>query len=214
MDQATTTDEILVERIRAGEYSLYGILADRHRQSVCRVVGRMLRGDSEVEDVVQETHLKAFSRLHQLQNEACFSTWLRRIAVNQSLQYLRSACRLQYVGGEDAPAYSNACNAAGSWSLDPEHQASAKEVRDALNRALETLNSQLRPVFVMKEIDGFTTREIGSRLGISEVAVRTRLHRAKNKLRRSLQQTVSKPAKPDVWGKPSPSIAALLMEVA
>lgn len=196
MTECTATDEVLIRRIQAGESSLYQMIIDRHHHSLHRMVSNILRGDSDAEDVLQETYLRAFTRLDQFRHESRFSTWLRRIAFNQALQRLRSARHLQYAGDEWVPEYEAATPLTPSESLDPEWYTSAKEIAVALERAVRKLRPSLRSVFILKEVEFLTVRDISARLGVSEACVKTRLHRAKLQLRQSLKDFTSTPEFP------------------
>ncbi len=191
MTEKTATDEVLIQRIQAGESSLYQTIVDRHHRSLQRMVSDILRGDSDTEDVLQETYLRAFTKLHQFRHESRFATWLRRIALNQALQRLRSARHLKCTGDEWIAEYEAAAPLTLSETLDPERHASAKEIAAALERALDQLRPSLRSALILKEVEFLTVRDISARLGVSESCVKTRLHRAKLQLRRSLKDVTS-----------------------
>ncbi len=207
MIDAATTDEDLVKRIQEGESSLYEVLMDRYSQPLHRLVSGILRGDSESEDVVQEAHFRAFTHLHQFRHESRFSTWLHRIAVNQALQYRRSAWRLQYMGDDWGTEYPTAPDSPLSQSRDPERQASVHELRAAVGK----LRPELRAVVAMKVFEGLSTREIAARLAITETCTKTRLHRAKKQLRQSLGGAERNT---NSWWMRSPSAATLNAEAA
>src|SRR5215510_5341475 len=89
----TTSDEEVVERVRAGETELYEIIMRRYNQRLYRVARSILRDDNEAEDVMQDAYVRAFEHLDQFAGEAKFATWLTRIAVNESLHRARLRSR-------------------------------------------------------------------------------------------------------------------------
>ena len=214
MNSPATTDEALVAGIQAGESALCEILVDRYHQSLHCLVTGILHGDSESEDVMQETYLQAFDRLHQLRDTSSFSTWLRRIAVNKALQYRRSTWRLQYIGDELATERPTTVSSSCSGFGDPERQAAASELRAALDDAIEALRPQSRAVFVMREVEHLTTHEIASRLGITEACAKTRLHRARKQLRQSLARAATNSRRSRCRSWRSPSVAMWIAEAA
>jgi RNA polymerase sigma-70 factor (ECF subfamily) len=214
MSQPAAPDEALVARIQAGESSLYGVLVERYQESLHRVVASMLRGDSESDDVLQEAHLRAFTRLAQFRGESRFSTWLHRIVVNQALQYRRSTWRVQYMRQGCIPESRTGEDPPLSRMLSPEHHTAAGEIRAALASAMDALPPSHRCVFEMKEIEHLTTREIGSRLGITEACAKTRLHRAKAQLRESLRDFVRTSPGPRRHWQPLSSLSPIATEAA
>ena len=87
------TDADLVERVRAGEHGLYEVLMRRHNERLYRAARAIIGDESEVEDVMQQTYMNAFSHLHQFESRAQFSTWLTRILVNEASHRLRARQR-------------------------------------------------------------------------------------------------------------------------
>lgn len=214
MNQPAAPDEALVARIQAGESWLYEVLVDRYQESLHRLVASMLRGDSESDDVLQEAHLRAFTRLAQFRGDSRFSTWLHRIVVNQALQYRRSTWRVQYMREECIPDSPKGEDLPLSQMCSPERHAASGEFRAALSDAVDALPPALRSVFVLKETEHLTTREIGSRLGITEACAKTRLHRAKAQLRQSLRDFVHVAPSPRHHWRAIPSFTAMATEAA
>lgn len=195
------TDADVVERIRAGDIGAYEILVHRYHEPLRRRIATFLRGDAESEDIMQEAHVRALTRLHQLRGAAQFPTWLTRIAVNRALQYLRSGTRLHYIGDDWLRLSHLTAGAQHNSSVSPEKQAAAKELRAAIETALKALPPSLRSVFVMKEIERLSTSEISARLGITPACMKTRLHRARKQLRPALRRAASVPPKVGPYGQ-------------
>ena len=181
-----STDEELVRRIVEGDASLFEILMRRHNQRVYRAVRAVLRSDDDAEDVMQQAYLNAYQHLHQFAGDAQFSTWLTRIAVNEALGRRRKRIRsdvLAHKGTEDVDL-----TLVESDTPDPEEQASHSELRDVMEREVAALPDAFRMVVVLRDVEGLSTSETATTLGISEDLVKQRLHRARNLLRENLYQ--------------------------
>lgn len=186
---ALIPDEDVIERVRAGQAALFEILMRRHNQRVYRVARAILGNDTEAEDVMQETYLRAFVHLDQFENRAKFSTWLTKIAVHEALARARKAGRLESLDaeadGETTPRLEPMSN-----SRNPEEQLFGKQMQALLERALDTLPPSYRSVFVMREIEEMSTAETAGALGVTEEVVKTRLHRARGMLQADLYSRV------------------------
>ena len=171
-------DEDIVARILEGETALFEVLMRRYNQRVYRAVRAVLRDDDVAEDVMQQAYLNAYAHLGQFERRAQFSTWLTRIAVNEALA--RRGKRS--MGEED----ESVMELVPSSDPDPEQQTYASELRDAMQREVESLPDTFRAVFVLRDVEGLSTSETSESLGISEDLVKTRLHRARTQLRDNL----------------------------
>ncbi|BDG05277.1 RNA polymerase sigma factor [Anaeromyxobacter oryzae] len=186
-------DEEVVRRVRAGETALYEVLMRRHNRAVYRAVRAILRDEAEVEDVMQQAYLRAYSRLDQFRGEARFSTWMISIALNEARGRLRRRATEATLddgteGDATAPGFSE------TLPSDPEQQASALELASITERAVDRLPSDLRTVFMLRTIEGLDTADAAEALGVSEDVVKTRLHRARAHLRAALADAVEQSA--------------------
>lgn len=171
------TDLEIVERVKNGETALYEIIMRRYNQRLYRVARAILRDDGEAEDVMQDAYVRAYQHLDQFNGAAQFSTWLTRIAINESLHRLRLRNRNILIGdmdgdGEDSMKLSES-------SLDPERSASVAEVGDLLEKALLNLPEPYRVVMMLRDIEEMSTAETAAALDISEQNVKVRLHRGR-----------------------------------
>ena len=189
------TDEEVVGRILMGQTALFEILMRRYNERMYRVSRAIVRDDSEAEDVMQQAYVNAYANLRQFAGKARFSTWLTRIAVNESLARLRH--RGKYEPYDDEPSSVEPFMADQS-PPDPERQASSGELRVLLEWAIEKLPDGAREVFVLREVEGMSTAEVGETLGVSEDVVKTRLSRAKTALRRTVIERTGSTA-PEVF---------------
>ena len=191
----TLTDEEVVGRILAGQTALFEILMRRYNERMYRVSRAIVRDDSEAEDVMQQAYVNAYANLRQFAGKARFSTWLTRIAVNESLARLRH--RGKYEPYDDERSSVEPFMAEQS-SPDPERQAFSGELRALLEWAIEKLPDGAREVFVLREVEGLSTAEVGDALGVSDDVVKTRLSRAKSALRRTVMERTGSTA-PEVF---------------
>ena len=180
-------DEEIVARVVAGDTSLFEVLMRRHNTRLYRTVRSIVKDETEVEDVMQQTYVAAFGSLRQFAGTAKFSTWLMRIAINEALGRRRRA--LQLVPDEEAEEKEpEGPMKVVSESADPEEQASRRELASLLELAIDRLPESFRTVVMLREIEGLSTAEAADVLGVSEELVKTRLHRAKRQMRESLIQ--------------------------
>jgi RNA polymerase sigma-70 factor (ECF subfamily) len=182
------TDEDLVRQVLGGDTSLFEQLMRRYNERLYRVARAIVRDDHEAEDVMQQAYVNAFSHLDQFNGSARFSTWLTRIAVNESLARLRRQDR--YVPLHDRLAEGGLQN--------PERRAIVRELRGHLETAIDELPDGTREVFVLRAVQGLSTSEVAACLDVSEDVVKTRLSRARAALRRILLERVS-PTVADVF---------------
>jgi RNA polymerase sigma-70 factor (ECF subfamily) len=183
----TLTDEEVVGHVLTGQTALFEILMRRHNERVYRVARAIVRDDGEAEDVMQQTYVNAYANLRQFAGKARFSTWLTRIAINESLA--RARRRGKYEVFDDEVSNVEPFMAGGS-SPDPERQTLTGEVRALLEWAIDRLPDGAREVFVLREVEGVSTAEVAQSFGVSEDVVKTRLSRAKAALRRTLIEKV------------------------
>jgi RNA polymerase sigma-70 factor, ECF subfamily len=187
------SDMEIVQKIRDGETALFEVLMRRHNQRVYRAVRAVMHEEADVEDVMQQAYINAFSHLFQFEERAQFSTWLIRIALNEAFARRRkmkapeSVVRIQVQLEDDRGGYMEALT---SPEADPERQAYAQELRRVSEAAVDTLPEHYRTVFMLRDIEGLSTSETGEGLGLGEEAVKTRLHRARAMIRRAVTDRI------------------------
>ena len=169
-------DGELVERIRAGEKTLYEIVMRRYNQRLYRVSRAIVQDEQEAEDIVQETYTRAYLKLDQFTGAAKFSTWLTKIAINEALARIRKR------GRETAGPSENL----GSPRSNPEQQTLRREAQVMIEAAVDALPGSLRSVFMLRDIEEMNTVETAECLGLTVETVKIRLHRARRLLRKDL----------------------------
>jgi RNA polymerase sigma-70 factor, ECF subfamily len=181
---AALDDEEVVARVLAGDVSLFEILMRRYNQRLFRVARGILADDAEAEDVAQEAWVRAFRELAGYRGEARLATWLTRIACHEALARAQKRRRLVQVGGEPPEPLAV--------SLGPERELENRELKAALQEAVEALPTPLRSVFCLREVEDLSTEETADALGLSAENVRVRLHRAKRTLRQTLDERIGR----------------------
>ncbi|MBX3586573.1 MAG: RNA polymerase sigma factor RpoE [Ramlibacter sp.] len=178
------TDLMLVERTVAGDQRAYELLVIKYQRRIERLIGRMVRDVDLVEDIAQETFIRAYRALAQFRGEAQFYTWLYRIAVNTAKKALVDLKRNPLIshsamrGGEDDDETYAGENELTT-SETPETVLAAKEIAATVNAAMEALPEELRQAVTLREIEGLSYEEISEVMGCPIGTVRSRIFRAR-----------------------------------
>jgi RNA polymerase sigma-70 factor (ECF subfamily) len=185
----------LVARARRGEREAFAAIIQRNNRRLYRVARGVLRDDTEAEDVVQETYVRAFSAIGQFRGEAGLSTWLTRIALNESLDRLRRRRPSVGLAAIDEPENRREDRVVrlhpAMADANPEKAAALSEIRALVERAVDDLPEAFRLVFVMRDIEEMSIEETAAQLGIRAETVKTRLHRARRLLRGRLEDSLA-----------------------
>jgi RNA polymerase sigma-70 factor, ECF subfamily len=182
------TDEALVSAAKNGNQRAFEVLVERHQQRMLGFARRYTRVREDAEDVVQQTFQKAFTRLNQFQGKSSFSTWLTRIAINESLMLLRHGHALREVSVDDhSEAKGNAALLEmPDSSPDPEASYLRRERAEILSEMLGNLRPGMRTAIELRELAELSTEETARRMGVSVAAVKARLFHARKKLQEKL----------------------------
>ncbi|AMO22106.1 RNA polymerase sigma factor RpoE [Ramlibacter solisilvae] len=179
------SDLMLVERATAGDQRAFELLVLKYQRRIERLIGRMVRDADLVEDIAQETFIRAYRALGQFRGEAQFYTWLYRIAVNTAKKALVDLKRDPLVsetalkaGSEDEDETSAVENELTS-AETPETVLAAKEIAATVNSAMEALPDELRQAVTLREIEGLSYEEIAEVMNCPIGTVRSRIFRAR-----------------------------------
>ncbi len=187
------SDADLVARLKAGDQAAYAQLVEEHAGRIYRLALRMMGNEADAEDVLQETFLNAFRSIDRFEERSSLSTWLYRIASNAALMRLRRKEPEQV--SVDEPLERDNGDLVPRQFFDfcclPEEDLLRDEAVAEMNRAVEELPPTLRSVFILRDIEGLSTEETANALGLSVSAVKSRLMRARLKLRERLSQYFS-----------------------
>ena len=179
-DGLEQSDEDVIRQVLDGKTAMFELLMRRYNERVYRAARAILRNEQEAEDVMQQAYVNAFAHLDRFAGAARFSTWLTRIAINESLARVKRGHLRQALDGVSAaPRAHRAAD-------DPERHAIAVELRGHLEAAIDTLPDGLRAVFVLRDVEGLSTSEVAVSLSVSSDVVKTRLLRARAALKHCL----------------------------
>ena len=186
--QSSLHDIELVHQVKGGHVEAFNELVNRHERKILRLTQHITGNREDAEDTLQETFLKAFSRLSQFQEDAQFYTWLVRIAVNESLMKLRKRKAAPTVS-LDEPIETEEDfipREITAWEENPEQPDARRELQEIRDRAVHSLSPLLRSVFVLRDLEQLSTEETAEALNLSVPAVKSRLLRARLQLREKL----------------------------
>jgi len=181
----TLGDDEIIRCVVAGQTALFEILMRRHNPRVFRTTRAILRDDAEAEDAMQDTYVRAFMSLATFEGRALFSTWLTRIAVYEALARVRRRRQFDLLSSsEELEAESTTAIPFAGQS--PEQNAADVETSTLVERAVDALPDGFRAVFMLRAVEEMSTAETAECLGIPEDTVKTRLHRARALLQKTL----------------------------
>lgn len=177
-------DVLLVERTLAGDQRAFELLVVKYQRRIQRLIGRMVRDVDLVEDIAQETFLRAYRALHQFRGDAQFYTWLYRIAVNTAKKSLMDM-KNDPVVSESSLRHSDEdeeTSGPGNEPMEeesPESLLAAKEIAAMVNAAMQALPEELRQAVTLREIEGMSYEEISAEMNCPIGTVRSRIFRAR-----------------------------------
>ncbi|NEH61154.1 RNA polymerase sigma factor [Rhizobium ruizarguesonis] len=189
------SDADLVPLAKMGDEPAIRTIVQRHNQRLFRTARAIVRNDAEAEDVVQAAYVKAFTNLATFRGDAQLSTWLTRITLNEALSRVRA--RKNTTGLEEIEMQTTARGGevlqfpSFLSATDPEAELARSQARHLLENAVDELPDDFRAVFVLRDIEGMSTDEAASYLGIRPETAKSRLHRARKMMRQSIEKQLS-----------------------
>jgi RNA polymerase sigma-70 factor (ECF subfamily) len=183
-----------LDALRDGDRAEFARIVEEYSPMVYRLGLKMLNNPQDAEDILQETFIKAYKYIHSFDGRSSVSTWLYRIATNEALMSLRKK-RPDTISIDMPSIFESEPQEPLQiidWCCLPEDEYLTAEGRLRLDQAAERLPESLRIVFVLRDIEGLSTRETAEVLNISEMAVKTRLSRARLRLREDLSKYYGK----------------------
>jgi len=179
----------LVSAAKAGGVAAFEELVNRYERKIFRLGMNITQNREDAEDVMQDAFLKSFQNLDQFQGNSRFYTWLVRIAVNEALMKLRKRRPNQVsldepLTGDDDSFFREI----EDWGPSPEQRFAQTELNEILTQVIGELDPIFRVVFLLRDVEGISTEETAQILGISVAAVKSRLLRARLKLRQYLNK--------------------------
>lgn len=185
--QDQNQDEELVRLAQAGNARAFEALVVKYQRRIARHVARYIKRASDVEDVVQDAFIRAYRGLATFRGDSAFYSWLYRIATNTALTFLGKQ-REEITLGDDAPEErADAFDPGISDGENPERTLIAKQIAEAVQRALAKLQPQLAEPLMLYEVEGKSYGEIAAMLAIPIGTVRIRIFRAREFIARRLE---------------------------
>lgn len=191
VDGGASGEAELLSALRGGESQAFETLVRRQGPRMLVIAKRILPGEQDAADAVQDAFLSAFQALARFEGGSTLSTWLHRITVNACLLKLRSKARRPVVSIEVlCPRFDDVghqLDPAAPWVEQPLQQLEDAEVRMQVRHCIDRLPDAYRTVLLLRDIEEFDTEQTAELLGVSTTVVKTRLHRARQALRTLLE---------------------------
>ena len=180
--------EFSLQLLREGDRAEIARLVDAYSAQIYRLGLKMLSNPQDAEDVLQNTFMKALQALPKFEGRSSLPTWLYRIAVNEALMSIRRSKPEVDVSlrSDDSNEDEDMLTSFTDWCCLPESELMSSESQNYLDEAIQMLSEKLRLVFILRDIEGLSIRETSEALDLSETTVKTRLLRARLKLREML----------------------------
>jgi RNA polymerase sigma-70 factor (ECF subfamily) len=186
VDYARLAEAELVALAKAGQREAFAALMRRGNQRLFRIARAVVRDEGEAEDVLQEAYVRAFASLADFRGEASILTWLTRIVLNEAHGRLRKRRPTVELDALEAAQADPGRVLIFPGAEDPEQGAARAEVRRLVERAVDDLPEDFRVVFIMRDVEGLNVEETAAALGVKPETIKTRLHRARRRLRERL----------------------------
>ncbi|MGA2812580.1 MAG: sigma-70 family RNA polymerase sigma factor [Candidatus Acidiferrum sp.] len=185
---AKEDEHLLVAAAKGGDLSAFNELVSRYERKIFRLTMNITRNREDAEDAMQEAFLKSYAHLKDFAGDSRFYTWLVRIAANEALMRLRKRRPNQFSLDEPIPGENEDLipQDIQDWGPSPEQRYGQTEMHEILNSAIDQLTPDFRTVFLLRDVEKLSTEETAKIVGISVPAVKSRLLRARLKLRDKL----------------------------
>ncbi|HQV70700.1 MAG TPA: sigma-70 family RNA polymerase sigma factor [Thermoflexales bacterium] len=184
----------MLARIKAGDKAACDVCIETHTPTLYRLALRILGDEAEAQDAVQETFINAFKAIGKFDGRSRLATWLYRIAHNQALMKLRS--RRETASLDESEDNEESRPELAVWDESPDALTLEHETTRVIGDAVNALPDTLRNVFILREIEDMSTAQAAQKLGVSEAALKVRLHRARAALRKNLSAYFAERAMP------------------
>jgi RNA polymerase sigma-70 factor (ECF subfamily) len=191
ISESAPTDSELIARTLGGDGNAYGILVDRFQRKIYRVAYAIVRDDMEADTITQDTFVQAYTHLARFQGRSELETWLTRITINRSRDWLRRRKFVSLFSHDDESDEREYVIEPVDERPDAERQLMAHQLRAAITRAERSLSSQQKIIFRLRHYENHSLEEIAELLGLRSGTVRAHLFRAIHKVRKELAEWVT-----------------------
>lgn len=170
----------LIRKIKAGNQKAFGALVDKYRSQVAALAYKMVKDYDEAADITQIVFVKMSKNIWRYDESKKFYTWLYRITVNASIDYIRKHKRHRH------EPLDNVQESTDKPDANPEFSYQRQQISSYIERATKSLNDKQRSAFILRDIEGCKIDDVANIMNMPEATVRWYLHRARNKIRREL----------------------------
>lgn len=184
------SDEVIIKRIKEGDIDAYGSIMRRYNQRLFRIARSFVSDDAAAMDIVQEAHIKAYTKLDNFNGPTGFPVWLATITRNEALMHLRKHKKEVSMQDDEMEYFQHNESENDSFNITndlPDDLVENKQLQRLLNKNIDKLPEKFRVVFVLRAIEQFSVKETADILGMKEETVKTRFFRAKRLLRDQIQ---------------------------
>jgi RNA polymerase sigma-70 factor (ECF subfamily) len=183
------TDSELVEIAKAGSQAAFEMLIGRYAQKAYGLCFRLTRNKDDAEEALQDTFVNVYTKLRNFEGKSAFASWLFRVTANTTLMKLRKRkqhARTALVSDLSEYEQEKVQEARHNPLYEPDNASDHAHLSRALKEAIDKLPEEFRAVFMLRDVDGMSTKAVGKILNLSQPAVKSRLHRSRMMLRRKL----------------------------
>jgi len=185
-------DQKLVEKSQKGDKQAFGILVEKYQMKLHRLISRMVRDQSEIDDIVQDSFIKAYRAINNFRGDSAFYTWLYRIGINTAKNHLVSLGRrpkaLDSIEIEEIENFDDASELKNRET--PETVMMSNQIAVTVNNAIDHLPNELKEAISMRELDGLSYEEISEIMGCPIGTVRSRIFRAREAISEKLKPLI------------------------
>ncbi len=185
-------DQKLVEKSQRGDKKAFAMLVDKYQRRLTRLLSRMVRDQSEIEDIVQDSFIKAYRAINNFRGDSAFYTWLYRIGINTAKNHLvKLGKRPKAMNDVEVEDIENFDEAQDLRNLEtPESSMMSKEIVAAVNQTIETLPDELKEAIKFREMEGLSYEEISDLMNCPIGTVRSRIFRAREAIAEKLKPLI------------------------
>ncbi len=192
-------DAALVARVQRGDKRAFDLLVLKYQRKIMRLLSRMIRDPSEIEDVTQEAFIKAYRAIGQFRGESAFYTWLYRIAINTARNWQAANGRRpntsSVMENEDGETFDGIDNLTDIST--PESMLASRQIAETVNAAMQALPEELRTAILLREIEGMSYEDIAQSMACPIGTVRSRIFRAREAIAAQLKTVLGDDHDPD-----------------
>lgn len=182
-------EQVLIERAQNGDRNALAMLVKNYEQTVYNFAFKICRNKDKAEHTIQEAFLSMVKSLKQFSGKSKLSTWLYTVVSNHCLMLARKNKRADFASLDDDETYIDESSIV-DWKVTPDKVTENTELKDMLDAAIDKLSPDYRIVFLLRDVEGFSTEETAEMTELSVPAVKSRLHRARAFLRNELNETL------------------------